>query len=317
MRSLLLIACLAVLALVPACGAPPARPAPAPPAPAAAPSVLIFSPSGDRVIADGRWIVPTDGGAPHRITPGEGQPIFAADGRIARLAPGLLTVDGRRVPLPAIQHPPVADTELRGLWLDLDRLYLHEWHPVKDRAACRIFDRRTAGLLAPAHCLAVRRPITLQAGPGRLLAVEEAGVAGPVLSLLRYTPGAGTRVLRRFDLRPDGAVRLAFAPDGGTVRMVSRCDLTRPRACTGPARLAAPHLFTYDVLDDRIARGLAVPAGAAPGPQQRLAWPTAGGVCVARHPGARGACRSVGSAPGISSPGASRYTPPHVGDDHP
>lgn len=303
---LLIFACLA------ACGAPPApRPAP-PPTPVARPTALVFSPSGDRVIVDERWIVHTDRPQIERIAAGEGQPIFAADGRIAWLAPGALTIGGTRTPLPVMQQPPVADLELRGLWLDLDRLYLHEWHPVKGTAACRIFDRRSAGLTRPAQCLSIARPIRLQAGPADLLAVVEVAAAGPILRLARYTPSGGTTELIRFDLRPDGRIALAFDPDGGRVRLTSDCDLTRPNPCAAPHRLNRPWLFEYDLLEAALIRADALPPGAAPGPGTQVAWPILGGVCTAPHPRASGRCRTF-----VSTPGASGYTPPHVGDDHP
>lgn len=281
-----------------ACG--PARPPAAPPPPAAAPitpSHLAFSPSGDRLIVDARWIVPAEDGALLEVAAGEGRPVFAADGRIAWLAAGALRIDGQRIALPAMQHPPVADQELVGLWLDLDRLYLHEWHPLKQTAACRIFDRRTAGLRAPAQCLDVQHPQRLEAGPGDLLAIVEDQPAGPVLRVVRYSPDEGTGALLRFDLRPDGAVAVAFAPDGGRVRLVSACDLTRPRPCAGPSRLGEPWLFEYDVLAGRLERHLAVRPGAVPGPNARLAWPIPGGVCLAAHPQATGRCRSLVSTP--------------------
>lgn len=279
------------------CGpqAPLARPDPASAAPrSATPRHLAWSPTGDGLVVDHRLRVPVDGGPAVRLPPlPDARVIFAADGRVAQLAPGALIIDGARIPLPTIQSPPVPDVEVTGFWLDLHRLYVHEWHPIKQASACRLFDRRTGGLRTLGRCVTSGRPRSLQGGPGNLVAVHEAGEAGPTLVVRRFTPDAAGAVILRYDLRPDGAIALAFDVNGGALHMVSDCDLRRDRPCVGPARMATPWHVVYDVLEGKVRVLGSAPAGAVPGPSGRLAWPTPGAVCLNASPDARPTCLPV------------------------
>ena len=293
------------------CGARSARPRVAG-APSWTPQSVVWSPLGDRVIVDQRISVPVNGDGVTDLPDLPGATvIFAADGRVAQLARGALLVDGVRTPLPTIQAPPVPDVEVTGLWIDLHRLYLHEWHPIKETSACRLFDRRTGGLRTLARCVTAGRPTRLLPGPGSLVAVHEVGAAGPMLSVHRFSPDAEVEVVLRHDLRPDGVVEVAFSEDGGAIHFVSRCDLSVARPCVGPARLPAPRHTRYDVLDGTLTALQSAPSGAVPGPDGRLAWPTTGGVCLSATPGVRARCIEM------VPPNASGYTPRHDDDDHP
>jgi hypothetical protein len=260
-------------------------------APLPTPHHLAWSPQGHRVIVDERLSAPVDG-RPIEVLPplARARVIFAPDGRVALLAPGMLIIDGTRIALPTIQSPPVPNIEVTGFWLDLHRLYVHEWHPIKQASACRLFDRRTGGLRALQQCVTAGRPTRLQGGPGNLVAVHEAGSAGPTLAVRRFAPDGADDGVLRYDLRPDGAVALAFDADGGGVHMVSDCDLSRALPCVGPARLPAPMHVRYDVLERRVRVLKAAPLGAVPGPGGRLAWPIAGGICLDATPTARATC---------------------------
>lgn len=258
------------------------------------PTALRFDPQGAHLIVDEAWRVRlSDGRVEALAAHPAARVLFAADGRIAQLSPRRVWIDGRRVPLPVIQTPPVPDQEVHGVWLDLERLYVHEWHPVKRSGACRIYDRRTGGLTRPAKCLTAARPMRLQGGPGDLIFLVEAHAAGPVAALVRYDPETGARPIWRADLRPDGTVHAAFDSDGGAVHIVTRCAMDRPRPCVDPRCSAAPFAFRYDMLDAAWRRREALPAGAVPGPAGRIAWPVAGGFCVADGPSERPQCRLV------------------------
>jgi NAD(P)-dependent dehydrogenase (short-subunit alcohol dehydrogenase family) len=276
------------------------------------PSSVRFDPQGTHVILDDTWRVSL---ADDRVevlqTHPQTQLLFAADGRVAQLSARALWIDDQRIPLPAIQSPPVPDRVLHGVWLDLDRLYLHEWHPIKQSGACRIYDRRTAGLTRPARCVTQARPVRLQSGPGDLMLVVEAGVAGPIAALVRFDPRASAQRIWQVDLRPDGALEAAFDPDGAAMHLVSRCALGRARPCVHPHQQVAPIRFQYDLLDATWKPQDAAPSQAVPGPNGQIAWPIAGGFCIRDAGLTPPVCRSL--VPGAPS----GYTARHVDVDHP
>lgn len=300
-----------MMMLVIGCGAPPAPTDITPPAPAT-PRMLRFDPQGTHLLVDETWRVTVATGQVEPLASHpEARLLFAADGRIAQLAPNRLWIDDQRIALPAIQSPPVADRTVHGVWLDLDRLYVHEWHPVKRSGACRIYDRRTAGLTRPARCITTARPLQIQAGPGDLTFLIEVGPAGPIAALMRFDALTPPERIWQIDLRPDGQVEAAFDPSGAALYAASRCALTQTRPCVDPLRTPRPAGFRYDLLDAVWQPLESWPIGAVPGPQGQFAWPIAGGFCI-HDPGlATAVCRSL-------VPGAPRgYTAPHVDVDHP
>ncbi|MEZ4471625.1 MAG: hypothetical protein R3F60_12640 [bacterium] len=287
-----------------ACGAPPPPPPPPPPVVEVVPAVtrdvvLQWSGDGASILVDARWRMRVDSGAFEALAAPDplATPAVSPRGDAAVFEPGRFSVlgGGRQVKVPSFVEPPQPDVALTGYWLDADRLYLHQQHPLWKAPACRVFHLRNSGFTTPSGCITGEHPevVRFERGPGDLVAVHTRDGDTPGLRIVRYTPDFGQRPVEipPLDLRPAGPVGIGFHAEGALATLVSPCLLDQPRPCAATATDGGRYgLYVLDLASGKMTGRLALVApGTAPAPDgRRLAWVRGGQVCIGspRTPGA-------------------------------
>ncbi|MEZ4463538.1 MAG: hypothetical protein R3F43_03230 [bacterium] len=182
----------------------------------------------------------------------------------------------------------------REYWLDADRLYLHQQHPLWKAPACRVFHLRNSGFTTPRGASRGSTPrwsassAAQGSGGGTHPRRGHARAAHrPLHARLRAATGGDPPL----DLRPAGPVGIGFHAEGALATLVSPCLLDQPRPCAATATDGGRYgLYVLDLASGKMTGRLALVApGTAPAPDgRRLAWVRGGQVCIGspRTPGA-------------------------------
>ncbi len=282
-----------------ACGAAPTPKAPAPaaapapeavePGPFAADATLRWRADGAALRVAGRWVLtPADGlMVPQGDTPPGALRFSSLRGREAMLADGVITLDGERLPVPSwFEGRPVAELSMTALFIDEDRIYVHQVDPEAGEATCRVRAlAETEWRLPSGGCIegGFLQVDALVRGPGPMVGVLSSGEGVGDSTVVYFDPRKGQGPVPGPTWASVGPVQMNLTAQGGTAWIVTAQP---PGAATaGPT----PHLYRWDLMDGKTEDLGAVPPGASPSPDGTLAWIENGAVCL-RAPGAARRC---------------------------
>jgi hypothetical protein len=247
---------------------------------------------------------PDRGGTRIPVTPAGGGPLllveWASDGSAVAVgdrwlldpASGKFRPRSAKGPLP----PPALDGRAHqgkggavevGFALSPGTTFTQRFAPAGTGATCRV--RSGTGAAAPPRggCLSPEFGYLaqVQVGPASLLALLSSAEGHAALQIVRYDPKQGQSDTRAptLTIEGSGAVRVAFAPDGTSVTLVSPCELQTGRPpCAEPDQAA--HWRQYQLpLDGRPPKLVRadLPPGAAFHPARKeYAWVAGGAACV-------------------------------------